>query len=110
MRVGVRGRVAQSDTARVVRALKRNAAALPRRSVARFNAAAAAASPVLSGRMKSEHKTKDTGTYSAMQTVDVEYGVYVNFGTRYQHAQPWWSTAWKAEERILKQEIKELFK
>jgi hypothetical protein len=110
MKATMKGRTfGRSGTTTVIRNLKKNAAALPRQTITEFNADAAATAPVLTGRMKSEHKTKKLGPYKYGQIVDVEYGIYVNNGTRHQAAQPWWDQAWAKHQRVFKARFKKAF-
>lgn len=83
---------------------------IPEDNIKQFNSRARETAPILTGSLKKAHKVRRVGPTHWMQKVYIEYGIYVNFGTRYQHAQPWWSQAWAAQKPIFKQDMKRMMK
>lgn len=94
----------------VVRRLKAKAAALPRESADALNTEAMVTAPIDTGLLKEDHKVTQNGPYAYTQKVDSDYGVYVNGGTRYMAAQPWWSQAVAKHKRIFQARARELLK
>lgn len=94
----------------VIRRIRVRSREIPENNIKRFNKRAKASAPVLTGNMKKSHEVEKHDRYHWSQTVNAPYGIYVNFGTRYQRAQPWWSQAWALQTRIFRGQVKRMMK
>lgn len=61
--------------------------------------------PVDTGRLKGSITTNIISTYSGEVGTNVEYAEYVEYGTRYQKAQPFFEPAVKKNEEIFEKEL-----
>jgi HK97 gp10 family phage protein len=66
--------------------------------------------PVRTGRLKKSIGSQEITPTSYAMYVGAYYGVYVNYGTRYMHAQPFWEPALAEAKAIYDREKAELFK
>ena len=94
---------------RVISALPGNAQKVAENYVNNVTHFATVSSPVLTGRMKQSISKKQTGPHSYVAWVGVYYGVYVNFGTRHQQPQPFWSTSVAQAKALLAKDMAKVF-
>ena len=84
------------------------AAALPYHFAQRVEAYAKAKTPVRTGKLKESIKRERLGPNSHKVTVSAFYGIYVNYGTRYMRAQPFWEPAIQMALDALREEMKQV--
>ena len=84
------------------------AASLPYHFAQRVEAYAKASSPVRTGKLKGSIKRERLGPNSHKVTVSAFYGIYVNYGTRYMRAQPFWEPAIEKALIDLREEMKRM--
>lgn len=86
----------------------KGAPALPYRFSQRVQKYARAKAPVLTGLLKASIQRQRLGLRRHRVIVGAHYGIYVNYGTRYMRAQPFWEPAIRQAQRDLRRDMKEL--
>jgi HK97 gp10 family phage protein len=66
--------------------------------------------PIRTGHLRQSTTRKRLGPYKHEITVGAYYGVYVNYGTRYMHAQPFWEPALAYAKVLYDRDKRSLFK
>lgn len=94
---------------RVIAALPGNAQKAAENYVNNVTRLATASAPVLTGHMKQSISKKQTGPSSYVAWVGAYYGVYVNFGTRHQQPQPFWTTSVAQAKTMFYADIRKVF-
>lgn len=102
----------KSNTARVLRSMRRNTDALVDRTLDVMHAGAQFRCPVQTGYLKSTiTKFHPPGTNEGEVHVGASYGLYVHQGTRHMRGQPFLLTAAKdAHKAVLKPGMKRIFR
>lgn len=65
--------------------------------------------PIRTGRLRQSAKYHRMGKYHFGIEVGAPYAVYVNYGTRYMHAQPFWEPALRFAKAAYDEEKKKVF-
>lgn len=95
---------------RLVVTFPKSAGALPYRFATRVRRYARAKAPVDTGYLRSTIQRERLGERAHRVYVGAHYGIYVNYGTRYQAAQPFWEPAIAQARRDLHRDMKEMFR
>lgn len=84
------------------------AGALPYRFATRVRRYVRAKAPVRTGYLKSSVNRTLVGPRAHRVTVGAHYGIYVNYGTRYMRAQPFWEPAIRQARMDLRKDMRKL--
>ena len=112
MSVVVKSRVKRSGNgfAQLAANLDARSGMIAYRAAIRIKALARGFSPVDTSQLKGSINAVKTGPAKWTVTVGAPYGIYVEYGTRYMAAQPYFKPAIKLAHRQLREELDSVFK
>lgn len=105
---GVRWNVIFNHFPEIARALQPKAMAIVARTALAIEGGAKSRAPVDTGTLRNSIQSSPSGTSSWVVTVGADYGIYVEYGTRFMAAQPYFTPAIDAERPRFQYEMRAL--